>query len=113
MSNLIELQTAYATQLTTEEGKGEWVMFNTEKEEIYRLPKDWTEKQVMVAIHLARKFELLAFNKGVQFEKDKRPQEIKNLQAIVKNLNAEKQLLVKSNNELATELDNLITKYEK
>ena len=112
MKNFIDLQTAYATQTTTESnGKGEWVVYNTEKEIIYRLPADWTEKQVMAAIHLGRKFELIAFNNGVEFQKSKNPATIKTLQKMVIDLTSDKELMKKENIKLSNELDKLTLKY--
>ena len=112
MRDFIELQTAYVTQTTTEEnGRGEWVVYNTDKKEIYRLPKDWTEKQVMTAIHLGRRFELIAFNKGVEFQKSKNPETIIALQKIVVTLTRDKELMKNENIKLSDELDKLTLKY--
>ena len=45
MKDFIELQTAYATQTTTEyDGKGEWIVYNTDKKEIYKLPNSRRDK---------------------------------------------------------------------
>lgn len=107
----MELQTAYATQLSDENGKGEWFIYNTDKVEIYKLPKEWTEKQVMGAIHLGRKFELQAFNNGVIMQKNKAPEEIKDLRSIVKNLSADREMIINENMKLANELDKLTLKY--
>lgn len=108
MGPLVDLATAYATQTTTEKnGKGEWIVYNTKKLEIYRLPADWTEKQVMTAIHFARKFELIALNAGVEHQKTKIPSDLKNLQKMVTNLTAERKILVNRNGELANELERL------
>ncbi len=112
--NLIDLQTAYATQQTYQiGGKADWIVYNTEKKEIYTLPKEYTEKQVMAAIHLGRKFELIAFNKGVEFQREKTPGTIKNLQKIVKNLSSEKEMMIKENLKLSNELDKLNLKLDK
>ena len=112
MKDFIDLQTAYATQTITEsDGKGEWVIYNIDKKEIYRLPKEWTEKQVMTAIHLGRKFELIAFNKGIEFQKSKNPETIKTLQSMVVNLTADKDIMKKENIKLSDELDKLTLKY--
>lgn len=112
MKDFIDLQTAYATQTITEgKGKSEWIVYNTEKEEIYRLPADWSEKQVMIAIHLGRRFELIAFNKGVEFQKSKNPETIKTLQKMVVQLTKDKELMKAENIKLANELDKLTLKY--
>ena len=112
MGNLIDLQTAYATQTTTEEnGKGEWVVYNTEEKEIHRLPKEWNERQIMAAIHLGRKFELIAFNKGIEFQRSKNPETIKTLQKMIISLTNDKEIMKKENIKLSNELDKLTLKY--
>ena len=111
MPRLVDLQTAYITQHTTEsKGKGEWIVYNADKEEIYTLPVDWTPKQAMAAIHLGRKFELIAFNKGVEFQKAKNPKTIKTLQAMLLNLQEDKKMIIAENEKLANELDKLTIK---
>jgi len=105
-----DLQTAYATQHDGADGKSDWIIYNTKKEEIYKLPKGWTEKQVMAAIKLGRKFETISFNQGINFQKEKIPQELKNLRAIIQNLTAEKEFLIKENDKITTEIDKLILK---
>ncbi len=69
MEQAIDIQTASATQLTTEDGKLDWVVNNEKGEKLYKLPKHWNEKDTMAAIHFAREFELIAYNKGIQFGK--------------------------------------------
>jgi len=111
--DLMELQTAYATQLTTEQdGKGEWIVYNNKKQEIYRFPANWNEKQVMAAIHFGRRFELIAFNKGVEFQKSKNPQTIVSLQRMVKNYESDRKQMIERNTLLADELDKLNIKFE-
>jgi len=107
----MELQTAYATQFSYEDGRGEWIVYNAEREEIYKLPADWTEKQVMTAIHFGRKFELQAFNNGVVMQKNKAPSEIIDLRNIVKTLSLDKEKILSENIKLANELDKLTLKY--
>jgi len=105
-----DLSTAYATQLDGNEGKTEWVVYNKNEEAIHTLPIDWTEKQVMTAIHLGRKFELKSFNEGITFRKVQEHKEIDNLKAIIRNLQAEKDMLIKENDKITTEIDKLIYK---
>jgi len=109
--DLIDLQKAHATQTTDKNGiKSEWVVYNEKREEIYRLPISWTEKQVMVAIHLGRNFELIAFNKGAEFQRSKAPEAMKVLQRMVTSLNEDRKRLIVENNKLANELDKLTLK---
>lgn len=108
MKNFIDLQTAYATQTTNEPvGKGEWIVYNTENEIIFRLPKEWTEKEVMFVIHFGRKFELIAFNKGVEFQKEKNPETIKSLQKMVVSFEEDRKHIVNRNITLSNELEKL------
>lgn len=107
----IDLQTAHVTQTTGENGRRDWIVYNEAREDIYRLPKEWSEKQVMDCIHFARKFELEAFNKGIAFQKSKNPETIKTLQAMVVNLTAEKEIMKQENVKISDELDRLIIKY--
>lgn len=107
-TRLVDIATAYATQTTTEKkGKSEWVVYNTDQKEIYRLPGEWSEKQVMTAIHFAREFETIAFNKGINFQKSKNPKTIKTLQQMVMNLTTEKKVIMDRNEVLANEIDKL------
>lgn len=108
MKKLIELQTAYATQTTTEEGgKGEWVVYNNKKDIIFRFPKGWTEKEVMFVIHFGRKFELEAFNKGVNFQKSKSPKQMKALQEMVAGYESDRKQIIDRNIVLSVELEKL------
>lgn len=107
MKNLIDLKTAYATQTTHEGNASEWIIYNTEKEIIYRLPKHYTEKQVSIALKLGRHFEHIAFNAGIRFQKDLVPNEMKTLQGMVLRLTEEKKLIIERNLLLAAELDKL------
>lgn len=110
---LIDLQSSYITQISTDGKKGSWKVYNADKEEIYTLPKDWNEKQVMVAIHLGRKFELIAFNKGVNFYKSKVPKEMKILQQLVLKLKAHNEIIKNRNIMLSNELEKLNRQLDK
>lgn len=113
MPRLVDLQTAYVTQHTTENGKQDWIVYNEDKEQIAILPKELDERQAISYLHFARRFELVAFNKGVQFQKDKVPSDMKELQKLVKQLTLEKEEMKNYNIKLANELDKLTLKYEK
>ena len=114
MKRLYDLATCHATQ-TDAEGKplSEWIVKNEEAEEIYRLPKEWDEKTVMAAIRFAREFEAKAFNKGVTYQKEKQPQQMKELQQMVVKFEGERKIMKDRNIELANELEKLNIQLDK
>lgn len=66
----IELANCHVTQTTKEgQGKSKWVVKDQEGKELALLSQDLNEHQVMEAIHFARKFELKAWNAGIEFGK--------------------------------------------
>lgn len=68
MSNLIPLQTAFIRQ-SRDVKDNAWVVYDTDDNEIYELPNHLNPKDAMRHIHLGRKFELEAFNIGINFGK--------------------------------------------
>ena len=82
------------------------------KRKIHELPSDKTEKEVMELIRFGRKFELIAFNAGIEFQKAKNPETIKTLQEMVLKLREDKQQIMARNEMLANELDKLNIKFE-
>lgn len=107
MDRLVDLATAYVTQHTTKNGKQDWIVLNADEKEMATLPKELTEKEAMAFLHFARPFELVAFNKGVQFQKEKAPEEMKELQRLVKQLTNDKEEMKKENVKLSNELDKI------
>jgi len=71
MKDLIDLQNAHVTQITNEvKGKSAWkVRQNITSEDLYDLPANLSEKDVFTVLDFAREFELIAFNAGIQFQK--------------------------------------------
>jgi len=71
MKEYVDLQSAHVTQLTTEkDGKSGWkVRKNITDDFLYELPGHFSEKDVFTVLDFARKFELIAFNAGIQFQK--------------------------------------------
>ena len=71
----LKLQSCHATQLSSDDGISSWIVKDSENNPIYELPLHWTEKDVMAAIHFARHFEMIAYNKGIEsiskYEKNK------------------------------------------
>ncbi len=75
----IDLQDCHATQTTIDGSETTWAVKKSNGEVIDYLPSEWSEKDVMKAIHFARKFELIAFNAGIDFMKQKKNDEITNI----------------------------------
>ena len=63
--DLIPLQTAYIRQSKDVENNT-WIVFNTEDEELAKLPNTLDPKQAMSYMHFARPFELAALNIGIR-----------------------------------------------
>lgn len=112
MDYYVDLASAYAQQLTNDGKKGEWIVYNQKKEKIHSFPKDKNEKEVMELIHFGRKFELLAFNAGIEFQKAKVPETITTLQKMVMKLTNNNKEMTARNEMLANELDKLNLKFE-
>lgn len=103
-----QLVTAYGSQFDGgPNGKSEWIVMNEQQEEIYRLPTHWSEKDFMAAMHFGRKFEELAFNVGIDFQKAKTPQELLDLRALLQTYERRIELIIEQNNKLSTELDRI------
>lgn len=87
--SLIPLQTAYIRQ-SRDVGNNAWVVFTDKDEEIGTLSNELDPKQAMSYIHFARKFELGAFNIGIEFgkkeEHDKAEKVFQSLLAKIKEL---------------------------
>ena len=69
---MLELATSHVTQHTTNNGKTDWsVQLNETDKEIFTLPKQLNETEVFAIMDFVKKYELEAFNKGIEFQKDK------------------------------------------
>lgn len=66
-----------------------------------------SDKGIMDILHFARKYELIAFNTGIQFGKEEQRKVSK---TIIDNLNENIEELLFRNNELATALDKELNK---
>jgi len=67
MKDLIQLQHCHATK---EHKDDVWhVRENITNEELYDLPKEFTESQVFTILDFAKKYELIALNSGITFQK--------------------------------------------
>ena len=68
----IKLQSAHATQISSEKnGKGAWkIRENITSKDLFELPGHISEKDIFTILDFAKKFELEAFNAGIQFGKN-------------------------------------------
>ena len=70
LTPLIDLATAHVTQLTKHGKKSKWfVRKNITSEDLATLRSTFNEGEVFEILDFARKFELIAFNAGIQFQK--------------------------------------------
>ena len=70
MTDLIDLQAAHVNQGTKDNVKSMWVVRkNITSERLGDLPKRFTEAEVFHVLNFARKYELIAFNAGIQHAK--------------------------------------------
>jgi len=99
-----ELSTAYITQHTGNQGKSAWVVFNQNKEALVELPSHLNEHEAMDILMFARKYELKAFNAGIEYNKSKLHEDnVKALQECVRELRKENLLLLEQNELLLAE----------
>ena len=98
MKEYIDLQSAHITQYTTEQdGKSAWkVRQNITSKDLFEFPGHLSEKDIFTCLEFARKFELIAFNTGIQFQKDVQKEQI--------------QIARQENERLAAALDKLMRK---
>lgn len=94
----IDLQDCHATQITSDGVDTSWAIKSKDGNTLYELPSEWDEKMVMEAIHFARKFELVAFNAGIDFIKKKKNEEISN---ITKQFDGFRKMMKDENERLA------------
>lgn len=70
MTDLIDLQACHVNQGTKDNVKSMWVVRkNITSERLGDLPKRFTEEEVFHVLGFARKYELIAFNAGIQHAK--------------------------------------------
>ena len=70
--DLIDLASAHVTQSTSNsKGKGPWmVRQNITSKDLFELPGHLSESDVFKILDFGREFELIAFNIGINFQKD-------------------------------------------
>jgi len=105
--DLIDLAHAHVTQLTADKvGKGPWrVQKNKTNETLFTLDKAYNEKQVFEILDFARKYELIAFNAGIQYQKELSDTYWKSIESGLKRVITE---LTAANDKLADRLDTFI-----
>lgn len=103
---LIDLQSAHVTQHTSNGVKTEWtVRKNITKESLHKFPSRLNEVEMFSILNFAKKYELIAFNEGINFQKSKQNAF---LQATIKELQINNKNLADENIRLAGILENLL-----
>lgn len=103
---LIPIQSSCVQQRTLSSGgKLDWQVFDSEGIEVYTLSSEISDNMIPGIQKYVKKFELNAFNEGINFMKEKKNKEIKELedkyQTIIQEMRFE-------NNKIANKLHNLI-----
>ena len=79
-NDIIDLQHSHVTQNTSGTKKTPWrVQKNITNDELAQLPAHLTDSEVFAIMRFAKKFELLAFNRGIRFGKEKQMETYKPL----------------------------------
>ena len=72
MESLIDLATSHVTQHINGHVKSEWgVKLNNTDDVIQTFPKHFTDSEIFMIMDFAKKYELQAFNAGINFGKKK------------------------------------------
>lgn len=99
----IKLQTAHCTQHTNEGLKGDWkVEENETNDNLFVFPPNISDELMFQIMNFARKYELDAFNAGINFQKGKQNAV---LQQIINEQKAVIEALGHDNNRLAEVID--------
>ena len=102
-TELICLQSANATQLSDNGVKSEWkINKNVTGEILQAFPATVTDELMFMFLDFARKYELIAFNKGISFQKGK---ENEVLAAAITELQQANTFLMAENTRLADALE--------
>ena len=93
----LALSTAYATSATGET----WYIYDGGKTELAQFSKKWSPSDCRDAIEFGQKYELIAFNRGIEFGKDEyKAQTEPVMEAMKKDLIALEQMNIKLSNKL-------------
>lgn len=107
---LISLAHANMFQLTHRNKKNEWLIRkNITNEELFKFPSHFNEQEMFLILNFARKFELIAFNTGINFEKKKSQEFLNN---IIKDNNNKLSIARGENERLSAKLMQLIGEQE-
>ena len=102
-TELIDLQSANATQLSDSGVKSEWkINKNVTGEVLQTFPASVTDELMFMVLDFARKYELIAFNEGITFQKGK---ENEVLAANITELQQANTFLIAENSRLADALE--------
>lgn len=100
---LIKLQSAHCTQHTSEGVKSDWkVEENATNDNLFVFPPNISDELMFQIMNFARKYELDAFNAGIQFQKGKQNEV---LQQTINEQLAVIEALGHDNNRLAESID--------
>lgn len=106
LPELITLQSCHITQKSQDDVKTDWaVEENITNKLLHTLPKKLTDNEVMGVINFAKKYELEAFNIGINFQKEKQNEFLK---ATILELQNNNDSLAKENTRLATVLEHIL-----
>ena len=105
-TELIDLQSANATQLSNNGVKGAWsIKKNISGELLQVLPATVSDELVFTILDFAKKYELIAFNAGIKFQKGKENEVLStNIIELKHTINE----LITENNRLADILESQI-----
>ena len=108
---LIDLAQSCVQQLTHQtKGKLDWQVFNDAGDQIYTLDAKYKENQIFEIQDYAKHFELEAFNRGIQFMKEKKQKEIEEIKEkydrVIKDMREENDKVVdKLNNYIGLSIE--------
>lgn len=86
----IDLQSAHVTQLTENSVKGEWfVKKNKTGDLLWTFPATIGDPEMFSIMDFVRKYELIAFNAGINFQKGKQNEVLKSTIDKLKSVNKE------------------------
>lgn len=106
LPELIPLQSLHVTQHNNGGVKSDWsVEENITNDRLHTLPARLNEAEVFSITKFAKKYELEAFNKGIDFQKTKQNEYLK---SVIKELQFNNDNLAKENVRLANILEKLL-----
>ena len=104
MDKPLSLSTASASWVQDEDDN-KWIVKDQDGVKLGEFPRKWKAKDCMIAIRLGRKYELEAFNKGIEFGKAVKETAHK---PIIAKLSADIKELAGMNERLSTQLEKFI-----